>query len=384
MQGRTRVFLSAQQRHEAWRRRQQGHSITKIAEALHKTTSTIFNSLASTGGFEPALQHRSPRVLSLVEREEISRSLCQGLSLRQIAQQLHRHPSTVSREVRRHGGARQYRACEADKRAYRWARRPKPCRLGLHRALRQTVVGKLRCNWSPQQICHWLVRQHAEDDTMRVSHETIYKTLFVQSRGALKKQLLRHLRSKRPMRLPRSAARAHASKIVDALSIAERPAQVQDRAVPGHWEGDLIIGKRGTQIGTLVERHSRYVLLIKLERKDTQTVVEALTKQALKLPRELRKSLTWDRGGEMANHKQFSLATDVQVYFCDPHSPWQRGSNENTNGLLRQYFPKGTLLSAHSQAYLDKVARELNERPRETLDYRSPAEVFNECVASTG
>jgi IS30 family transposase len=302
-----------------------------------------------------------------------------------MASLLGRSPSTVSREVCRNGGYDQYRAAVADEQAWVCARRPKRCKLANHPQLRQAVVRKLRLNWSPEQIAGWLKRVHPGEGSYQVSHETIYRSLFVQARGVLKKELVQHLRSKRTIRRSRQATQKgnDHGQIKDMISISERPASVEDRAVPGHWEGDLIAGSKNSHIATLVERHTRYVMLVKVTSKDTQTVVSALTRHAKKLPTELYKSLTWDRGKELAAHQQFTLATDIDVYFCDPQSPWQRGSNENTNGLLRQYFPKGTDLSVHSQAHLNKVARQLNERPRKTLEFETPAERFNACVALT-
>jgi len=304
--------------------------------------------------------------------------------MRVIAASLDRAPSTVSREIRRNGGRRRYRANQADQAAWNCSCRPKRCKLVENRALARIVARKLRQLWSPQQIAGWLKRTHPDDESSQVSKKTIYRSLFIQARGALKKELLQYLRRRRTMRRSRhtSLKGKGLGKITDTVSMSERPASVEDRAVPGHWEGDLIIGSRNSQIATLVERKTRYVMLAKVNGKDTETVINALIKQARKLPRELYKSLTWDRGSEMADHQRFSLATDIDVYFCDPQSPWQRGSNENTNGLLRQYFPKGTDLSVHSQAHLNKVARQLNDRPRKTLEYYSPAEKFNECVAS--
>jgi IS30 family transposase len=301
---------------------------------------------------------------------------------------LGRSPSTVSREVYRNGGYDHYRAAVADERAWDRARRPKRCKLANHRWLRQAVAKKLRLNWSPEQVAGWLKRVHPGEGSYQVSHETIYRSLFVQARGVLKKELQQYLKSKRTIRRSRHSTQkgSEHGQIKDMISIRERPASVEDRAVPGHWEGDLISGSKNSHIATLVERHTRYVMLVKVKvtSKDTQTVVSALIKHAKKLPTELYKSLTWDRGKELAAHKQFTLATDIDVYFCDPQSPWQRGSNENTNGLLRQYFPKGTDLSQHSQAHLNKVARQLNERPRKTLEFETPAERFIACVASTG
>ena len=309
-----------------------------------------------------------------------------GHSIRSIAVSLGRAPSTVSREIRRNGGRQQYRASPADQAAWDRARRPKPCKLVENRTLARVVANKLQQAWSPEQIAGWLKRTYPDDENSQVSHETIYRSLFIQARGALKKELLQHLRRTRGMRRSRHHTQKTADhgRITDTVSIRERPASVEDRAVPGHWEGDLLFGSHNSQIATLVERHTRYVMLAKVDSKDTETVINALIKHAHKLPRELYKSLTWDRGKEMADHKRFSLATDIQVYFCDPQHPWQRGSNENTNGLLRQYFPKGTDLSGYSQAKLNAVARQLNERPRKTLNYETPAERFTQCVASIG
>jgi IS30 family transposase len=292
----------------------------------------------------------------------------------------------VSREIKRNGGYRRYRAAAADERAWRKALRPKPCKLLLHPCLRLAVDRKLRHNWAPEQIAGWLKRRYPDNEAYHVSHETIYRSLFVQARGVLKKELMKHLRTGRPIRRSRHAtAKAdRRGQIPDMVPIRERPAEVEDRAVPGHWEGDLVAGSNNSYMATLVERHSRYVMLAKIPSRDTETVINALIKQANKLPRELYRSLTWDRGKELTDHKRFTLATDIKVYFCDPQSPWQRGSNENTNRLLRQYFPKRTDLSVHSQAHLNWVARELNERPRKTLDFETPAERFNACVASTG
>ena len=321
-----------------------------------------------------------------MEREEISRGVAGDQSTRSIARLLGRSPSTVSRELGRNGGYDRYRAALADAKAFLRARRPKRCKLADSAQLRQAVARKLRLNWSPEQIAGWLKRTHPEDGSCHVSHETIYRSLFVQARGVLKKELLGHLRSRRMIRRSKRAGvdGDRRGQIKDLVSIRQRPAAVEDRAVPGHWEGDLLSGSKNSYIATLVERHTRYVMLAKVANKDTQTVIAALIKQAKKLPNELYKSLTWDRGKELTDHRRFTLATDIDVYFCDPQSPWQRGSNENTNGLLRQYFPKGTDLSVHSQAHLNKVARQLNERPRETLGFETPAERFNACVASIG
>jgi IS30 family transposase len=323
-------------------------------------------------------------VLSLQEREEISRGIAAGQSIRSIAASLGRAPSTVSRELRRNEGRQSYRASRADQAAWDRARRPKPCKLAVHRALARQVATKLKRQWSPEQVAGWLRRTYPNDMSRQVSHETIYRTLYIQSRGALKRELLAYLRRTRVMRRSRHHTQKteNHGRIVGAVSISERPASAEDRAVPGHWEGDLLFGDRNSQLVTLVERQTRYVMLLKVNGKNSKTVVNALIKNARRLPRELYRSLTWDRGSEMAAHRRFTLATDIQVYFCDPHHPWQRGSNENTNGLLRQYFPKGVDLTGVSQSKLDAVARRLNERPRKTLGYETPAERYRQTVAS--
>src|SRR6516164_2168147 len=342
--------------------------------------------LSRTGGIRPLARHRSVLALKLSEREEISRGVIAGRSMRTLARALGRAPSTVSREIRRNGGWWVYRASEADASAWQRAGRPKRCKLARNRALARLVAEKLRLQWSPYPVAGWLKRTYPQDETRQVSHETIYRTLFIQARGVLKKELLEHLRRTRVMRRSRHHTQKTADhgRITDTVSIRERPAEAEDRAVPGHWEGDLLFGSRNSQIATLVERKTRYVMIAKVDGKDTATVVNALIKTARKLPQELYKSLTWDRGGEMADHKRFTLATDIQVYFCDPYNPWQRGTNENTNGLLRQYFPKRTDLSGYSQAQLNAVARQLNERPRKTLNFETPAERFHQTVASIG
>jgi IS30 family transposase len=314
--------------------------------------------------------------LTLTEREEISRGIVAGRSPRVIATSLGRAPSTVSRELCRNGGRRHYRASKADQAAWDRARRPKTCKLVENRTLARVVARKLRGFWSPEQIAGWSKYTYPDDESYQVSHETIYKSFFIQARGALKKELLQHLRRTRTMRRGRGHTQKTAThgRITGTVSIRERPASVEDRAVPGHWEGDLIIGSNNSQIATLVERHTRYVMLVRVPSKDTKTVINALIKHAHKLPRELYKSLTWDRGKEMADHQRFSLDTNIKVYFCDPKSPWQRGSNENTNGLLRQYFPKGMDLSNIHQNKLNAVARQLNERPRKTLEFRTTSD----------
>ena len=383
---RTRIYYTDTQKAEMWDRWRRGETLHSIARLFDRHHTSVRGILAATGGIRPSERRRSRLALTLAEREEISRGIARDHSLRAIAARLKRAPSTISREVNRNGGLKHYRASRADQAAWDRAQRPKSCKLIIHRALARMVATKLNALWSPEQIAGWLKYMYPDDEHYQVSHETIYKSLFIQARGALKKELLQHLRSKRTMRRSRHASLKGEGlgKITNTVSIRERSASVEDRAVPGHWEGDLIFGSNNSQIATLVERHTRYVMLAKVPSKDTETVINALIKQAHKLPRELYKSLTWDRGSEMADHQRFTLATDIKVYFCDPQSPWQRGSNENTNGLLRQYFPKGTDLSVHSQAKLNAVARQLNERPRKTLGFQTPAERFNACVASIG
>lgn len=385
MKQRPRIFYTESQKALMWDRWKAGDSLQQIAQLFDRNHSSIQRILAETGGIRPTARRRSRLALTLVEREEISRAVAVGLSIREIATRLERAPSTISREINRNGSRRSYRASQAEQAAWERARRPKHCKLAQSPKLAQLVAEKLQIQWSPEQIAGWLKRAHS-DAAYQVSHETIYRSLYIQARGALKKELLEHLRRSRAMRRSRHHTQktANHGRISDTLSISERPAMVEDRAVPGHWEGDLLCGSKNSQIATLVERHSRYVMLVKVAGKDTQTVVDALIENALRLPQELYRSLTWDRGKEMAAHKRFTLATDIQVYFCDPQNPWQRGTNENTNGLLRQYFPKGTDLSLYSQDELDEVARQLNERPRKTLGFSTPAECFNHAVASTG
>ena len=375
-----RPGLSLAQKQALWMRWREGASCSEIARDLGKHPASVWGVLASRGGIAPAPRTRSPRTLTLHEREEISRGLAGSLSLSEIARRLGRPTSTVSREVRRHGGIKGYRATWADERAWDNARRPKPCRLARYGTLRRRVAGKLSLQWSPQQIARWLKRHFPHDETHQVSHETIYRSLFIQARGVLEKELVAHLRTHRLMRRSQKATRQPRGGIRDAVSIRDRPADVSDRAVPGHWEGDLLSGARNSHIATLVERHSRFTMLVKVDGKDTQSVVSALSRQVRRLPARLRKSLTWDRGMEMASHRDFTIATQVAVYFCDPQSPWQRGSNENTNGLLRQYFPNGTDLSVYSQAELNKVALRLNQRPRQTLDFMTPAEKLSQAL----
>ena len=383
---RTRIKYSFSQKQEIWNRWQKGESLKAIGRLFDRPSSSIFNILAPTGGIRPPIRKRSKRALTLFEREEISRGIVAGLSIRSMAKHLNRSPSTISREIKRNGGYDRYRATQADLSAWQRAHRPKLCKLACYPALTRKVAIKLKHHWSPKQIAGWLKRTYPNEEHKQVSHETIYRSLFIQTRGVLKKELQLYLRTQRAIRRAKqhSIKNEGLGKITNAVSISERPASVEDRAVPGHWEGDLIAGSNNSYIATLVERHTRYVMLAKVKNKDTESVVSALIKQSKKLPAELYKSLTWDRGKEMADHQRFTLATDIDVYFCDPQSPWQRGSNENTNRLLRQYFPKGTNLAVHSQVKLNKVARELNERPRETLDFETPAQRFNACVALTG
>jgi IS30 family transposase len=386
MMYRRRIYYNAEQKAQMWDRWQKGESLNAIGRVFDRPSSSIFNQLSPSGGIRPPPRRRSRTALTLPEREEISRGIVCDLSVRSIASQLDRSPSTVSREINRNGGLKHYRASQADQAAWDRAQRPKPCKLATHPALRRIVARKLRCNWSPEQIAGWLKREYPTDEHHTVSHETIYRSLFVQARGVLKKELQLYLRTQRAIRRSKHASLKQngLGKIKNMVSISERPASVEDRAVPGHWEGDLIGGSKNSYIATLVERHSRYVMLAKVKNKDTESVVSALIKQSKKLPDELYKSLTWDRGKELADHQRFTLETDIDVYFCDPRSPWQRGSNENTNRLLRQYLPKGTDLSLHSQARLNAIARQLNERPRKTLGFETPAERFNACVASPG
>ena len=373
------------QRVEVWRRWKAGESLHAIGRAVGKDHVVVHFLLKRHGGIVPPIRRRSPRVLTLAEREDISRGIASGCSVRAIAQHLSRACSTVSREVARHGGRAQYRASEADQQAWESARRPKPCRLATHHKLQQLVASKLVQDWSPEQISGSLKTDYPNDESLRVSHETIYRSLFIQARGALKKELIQHLRTKRRIRRSQHSTvhGHHRGQIVDAVSIRERPAEVEDRAIPGHWEGDLLRGAGNSHVITLVERRSRFCILVKVSGKDTATVVAALIQRVRRLPAMLRRSLTWDRGHEMAQHKSFTIATDVQVYFCDPQSPWQRGSNENTNGLLRQYLPKKQDLSTYSQSELDAIALRLNQRPRETLGFHTPAATLQASVAST-
>ena len=367
---------------EMWARRKGGETTKCIAEGLGRRPDTVYGWLKERGGVAPQPRRRSEKHLTSEEREEISRGVAAGLSQRAIAAILGRCPSTVSRELGRNGSRATYRASLADESASERAKRPKACDLSRKPKLASKVAAKLRLDWSPRQIAAWLKVEFPDDSGMNISAETIYKSLYIQARGVLKKELVSHLRKRRGMRgskvTPADAPRWNA--IPDLVHISERPAEAEDRAVPGHWEGDLIAGANNTHIATLVERASRYVILVKVAGKDTHSVISSLTEQVQRLPENWMKTLTWDQGREMAGHRAFTCATDVQVYFCDPSSPWQRGSNENTNGLLRQYFPKGTHIGVHTQAHLDYVAALLNGRPRMTLGWKCPGQVLLEML----
>jgi IS30 family transposase len=373
-----RPGLSDAQKRQMWDRWRRGESIQQIADALGKHAGSIYWLAVSRGGFPPPERCRSSRVLGLVEREEISRGLAAGDSIRVIASRLERAPSTVSREIARHGGRERYRAGSADERAWANALRPKACLLQQNPALRELVAEKLEQDWSPEQISGWLARTFPDDRACQVSHETIYKSLFVQTRGVLKKVLLRHLRRGRMVRRnKRSLGRGPRwYGIPGAVSIHHRPTEVDDRTTAGHWEGDLITGCRDSHVATLVERHSRFVVLAQIKNKHTDTVVNAIIRQLRHLPSGLRQSLTWDRGQELAAHTRLTTATAMSVYFCDPSSPWQRGTNENTNGLLRQYLPKGADFTHLTQSDLDHIATKLNNRPRKTLNYVTPSDIL--------
>jgi len=385
MTSKTRVTFTPRERDDIWLRWRQGESLSAIGRALGRHAATVYGVLLTNGGCTPTKRGRSTRHLSLTEREIIFRNITMGYSLRHIAEILGRSPSTLSREINRNGGRSHYQAQKSDAQAELKARRSKPCLLAMNTKLCKTVANKLKQNWSPEQIAGWLKLSYPDDSTMQISHETIYRSLFIQTRGVLKKELIKHLRSNRTIRQSKhnNTKGSVRGQIIDAISIHERPPEVEDRAVPGHWEGDLISGSNNTHIATLVERSSRFTMLVKVKGKDTQSVVSALTRQIKKLPASLFQSLTWDRGMELANHKTFTIDTDIQVYFCDPQSPWQRGTNENTNRLLRQYFPKKTNLSIYSQSDLNRVALKLNQRPRKTLGFHTPADKLQETVAMT-
>jgi len=382
---RRRVPFSEAEREIIWRRWSEGALYPDIAKELGRSVPAVTFLVMRNGGIAPTKRSRASRALSMNEREEISRGVAGGESMRSIARRTGRAPSTICREIHRHGGALIYRAAAADGEAWVLARRPKVCRLATHPELRSLVTQKLRSDWSPEQISRWLMKTFPDDSSLHISHETIYRTLYIQARGGLKEELVAHLRRSNGVRRnlkARNRGRGR-GQIVGAVSISERPPEVADRAIPGHWEGDLLAGNKRSNIATLVERKSRFVMLARLPQRDSETVVKAVARRIKKLPKSLKQSLTWDRGLEMSQHKAFTIATDVQVYFCDPQSPWQRGSNENTNGLLRQYFPKGMDLSNVTQRQLDIVANKLNTRPRETLDWQTPAEVLAATVAST-
>ncbi|MCH7508205.1 MAG: IS30 family transposase, partial [Proteobacteria bacterium] len=352
----------------------------QIARAIEKPPATVFSYLRYHGGIAPRIRTRASISLSVEEREEISRELATGQSIRSIAALLMRSPSTISREINKNGGTARYRAAVADKAAWKRANRPQHCVLAKNSRLRRLVTRKLSEDWSPEQISGWLKLTYPDNESLRVSHETIYKSLFIQTRGLFKKEMRNHLRTKRKFRHSKKLKVMSRGGIVNGVSIRERPASIEDRAVPGHWEGDLIRGSKNSHIATVVERQTRFTVLVKVEGKDTTTVISALSEQMGKLPKLLKQSLTWDRGTELAAHAEFSIATNMDVYFCDPSSPWQRGTNENTNGLLRQYFPKGSSLSEFTQVDLNRVAAKLNNRPRKTLGFRTPAEKLDEVL----
>jgi IS30 family transposase len=378
--------MSAAERAEVWDALERGESMRGIARRLGRAHASIRVYLVSCAGRRPRPPNCSTLRLSLTEREEISRGVAAGLSLRAIARQLRRAPSTVSRELAANGGRTRYRAAAADRDARRRARRPKPTKLAQCPRLRRVVEAELAKWWSPQQISSWLALVYPDEPEMRVSHETIYLSLFVQGRGALRKELTACLRTGRAMRRPATRTKGGfgQGQITNEVMISDRPAEVNDRAVPGHWEGDLFMGRRMTAIATLVERRTRYVMLLRLPDGNTaESVRTAIAERIVTLPAQLRRTLTCYQGKEMAEHVQFSIDTGVTVYFCDPKSPWQRGSNENTNGLLRQYLPRTTDMSTLTQRELDRIARLLNGRPRQTLGWMKPSEAFAEAVAMT-
>ena len=377
--------FSAEQKRQIWAWWKAGQNVTEIGRALGTNAGTVHHQLATGGGVMRAPRRRRATALTAAEREEITRGLAAEIRPSVIARRLHRAPSTIMREIRRNGGSLAYRARGAETAMWGRAKRPQACRLATDARLCGVVAAGLLEQWSPREIAARLVIEYPDEPTMRISHETIYRTLYIQARGALKKELIAHLRRRHVMRRPRRnpLAPARPSRIPDVVSIAARPAEVADRAVPGHWEGDLLAGAKHSYIATLVERKSRFVQLVHVGGKDTTRVVDGLIREVQRLPAGLMRSLTWDRGVEMAQHRRFSVATDAAVYFCDPRSPWQRGSNENTNGLLRQYFPKGMSVAHLTQADLDAVADRLNRRPRETLGFRTPGEQLALDIALT-
>lgn len=372
--------MTAERKRRIWKLWRKGNPMSVIAKDIGKPPATVYSYLLYHGGIEPCPRVRRGSSLSFDEREAISRGLACKRSLRGIAKDIGRSPSTISREVSRNGGAQKYRAASAEDAFLKKCKRPKPLKLAVNVPLRKEVARLLAADWSPQQISGWLKKTADAEQQMYVSHETIYKSLFIQTRGLFREELKKHLRTKRMFRHAKSHHVATRGQIVDAVSIRERPAEVEDRALPGHWEGDLIIGAHNSAIATVVERRSRFTVLCKLKDRKTVSVIESLTEQMKRLPQHVLRSLTWDRGQEMAAHKSFTVATDMAVYFCDPSSPWQRGSNENTNGLLRQYFPKGKGMAMYTQDQLDEIANKLNTRPRKTLGFKTPAEVFDEAL----
>jgi IS30 family transposase len=375
--------LSEATKEAIWKLRAQGLSDREVGRRLGLARGSVSNHLARTGGIRPRARRRPERCLSFEEREEISRAIAGGQSARAIARALGRSHTTIAREIDRCGGRRRYRAHAAEREAWRRSRRPRATKLELCPALRRVVEERLAENHSPEQIAGWLRVRYPDNEAMQVSHETIYRALYVQARGTLKRELTRHLRRGRSRRYARSQSSKGQGqgKLTGMVMISERPPEVEDRAVPGHWEGDLLMGGRMSAIATLVERQTRYCQLVALpDGSGAVEVCEALEQSISTLPAQLRRSLTWDQGSEMSEHRRFAVQSGVEVYFCDPQSPWQRGSNENTNGLLRQYFPKGTSLAGIGQERLDEVAAKLNRRPRETLGFATPADKLAELI----
>jgi IS30 family transposase len=371
-----RPGLPSDTRQQVWERWKAGDSISEISRRVGSPPGSIFSILLPHGGIYQAPQRRRRGCLTLPDREEISRGLAAGESFGCIGRRLGRPTSTISREVAANKGRRRYRAVDADDRAWRRAKRPKKCKLATHPVLRGYVAARLREDWSPEQIAGVLSKTHPAGSRMRVSHETIYKSLFIQSRGVLAKELQRHLRSRRPIRrsVHNTVTGQWRSQITDAVSISQRPAEAADRAIPGHWEGDLLCGRHWTQVGTVVERSTGFTVLVQLDDRAMTTLTAGLRRTMTRLPVQLRRSLTWDRGMELADHKNVTIDTGLQVFFADPRSPWQRGTNENTNGLLRQYLPKGKSMGGLSQEDLDNIAAKLNSRPRKRLGYDTPAD----------
>lgn len=381
-----RFPLSARDLADARRRIADGDDRGEVADEFGVTPAVITRGIGKVRHVRNnADTPRSELRLSPEEREEISRGILQDKSGSEIARQLGRAASTITREIRRCGGREQYRACHAEELYIDRCARPKVRKLAAMPALHLEVTAGLANYWSPEQIAADLRRRFPDDSSMQVSHETIYQSIYVQGRGALRAELARHLRLQRVRRKARSASPDNRGKIPGMVMISERPPEVEDRAVPGHWEGDLIIGRNGkSAIATLVERRSRYVMLAALpDGRSADAVNAALTALIQRLPEALRRSVTWDQGKEMSRHAAFTIATGVSVYFCDPHSPWQRGSNENTNGLLRQFLPRTADLSKRDQAELDDIARLMNHRPRQTLGWMKPYEVLNAAIGAS-